>query len=72
MVYINLNPVRARWVNEAAKYVFSGHRELVGKVESSPMISQSLGHGTRSHQPAHRSPTGTTTKACIQAVYWPS
>ena len=72
MVYINLIPVRAGLVHDAAKYVFSGHRELVGKVESSPMISQPLGHGTRSHLPAHRSITGTATKAYMQTEYWPS
>ena len=37
MVYIHLNPVRAGLVSDAAEYVFSGHRELLGKV-SSPLV----------------------------------
>jgi putative transposase len=37
MVYIHLNPVRAGLVGDPGDYVFSGHRELLGKV-SSPLV----------------------------------
>jgi hypothetical protein len=33
MVYIHLNPVRAGLVADPADYVFSGHREIMGKVK---------------------------------------
>jgi len=33
MVYIHLNPVRAGLADDPVEYVFSGHRELMGKVK---------------------------------------
>jgi REP element-mobilizing transposase RayT len=37
MVYIHLNPVRAGLVEEPAEYVFSGHRELMGRARN-PLV----------------------------------
>ena len=37
MVYIHLNPVRAGLAEDPAEYVFSGHRELLGRVQS-PLV----------------------------------
>ncbi len=37
IVYIHLNPVAAGLVNDPADHVFSGHRELLGKI-SDPLI----------------------------------
>jgi REP element-mobilizing transposase RayT len=37
LVYIHLNPVRAGLVDEPADYVFSGHREIMGKVKD-PLV----------------------------------
>ena len=34
VIYIHLNPVRAGLVEDSAKHVFSGHRELLGKVRN--------------------------------------
>jgi REP element-mobilizing transposase RayT len=37
MVYVHLNPVRAGLVHDPADYVFSGHREVLGKVRN-PLV----------------------------------
>ena len=37
MVYVHLNPVRAGLVHDSADYVFSGHREVLGKVRN-PLV----------------------------------
>lgn len=37
MVYVHLNPVRAGLMDDPAKYVFSGHREVMGKVKN-PLV----------------------------------
>ena len=34
VIYIHLHPVRAGLVEDSAKHVFSGHRELLGKVRN--------------------------------------
>lgn len=37
MVYVHLNPVRAGLVDDPEDYVFSGHREIMGKVKN-PLV----------------------------------